>query len=289
MATENTPVGATPAGGAVPVPDISRSEVRIISRSTLFYWWPIWAVGFLMGLLSLASNQRLAAVPAGTSLALVEKATVTSGGQNTDLEEGRPILVTPMNTKPARLSDPHIHVTNSKAPGVIFCMLLLFVITITNIHFRGLWSVVVIVVLVSLVIILALANVWDTILDWVGILDIRISMGGYFFISTVLFIIWLVVFLFFDPQVYMVFTPGAFRVKQEIGEGETQYDAHGMTLQKVRSDFFRHWILGLGSGDLVVRTTGAQAHEFQLPNVLFIGRKVRLIEDMLRTRVYTSK
>ena len=68
----------------------------------------------------------------------------------------------------------------------------------------------------------------------------------------------------------------------EIGGGEKVYDAIGMTLEKQRSDLFRHWILGLGSGDLIVRTSGAQAHQFDLPNVLFIGKKVHQIEDMLK-------
>jgi hypothetical protein len=62
------------------------------------------------------------------------------------------------------------------------------------------------------------------------------------------------------------------------------YDTVGMTVQKQRSDLFRHWILGLGSGDLLVTTTGAAAHHFDLPNVLFIGKKVQMIEDMLREK-----
>jgi hypothetical protein len=57
-----------------------------------------------------------------------------------------------------------------------------------------------------------------------------------------------------------------------------------MTVQKQRSDLFRHWILGLGSGDLIVRTAGAQTHHFDMPNVLFLGRRVREIEDMLRSK-----
>jgi hypothetical protein len=57
-----------------------------------------------------------------------------------------------------------------------------------------------------------------------------------------------------------------------------------MTLEKQRSDLFRHWLLGLGSGDLIVRTSGAQAHQFDMPNVLFIGRKVHEIEDLLREK-----
>jgi len=71
---------------------------------------------------------------------------------------------------------------------------------------------------------------------------------------------------------------------QEIGDAETAYDTTGMTVQKQRSDLFRHWILGLGSGDLIVKTSGANSQEFHLPNVLFIGKKVQQIEDMLREK-----
>ena len=44
--------------------------------------------------------------------------------------------------------------------------------------------------------------------------------------------------LFFDRQVYMVFTPGQMRVCLEIGDAETAYDTAGMTIQKQRSDLF---------------------------------------------------
>jgi hypothetical protein len=135
-----------------------------------------------------------------------------------------------------------------------------------------------------LAIIFAILDWWELILEKFNFLDIRINLAGYFLISCVLFVLWLVIFWFFDRQVYMVFTPGQFRVKLEIGDAETAYDTAGMTIQKQRSDLFRHWILGLGSGDLIVRTAGAQTHHFDMPNVLFLGRRVREIEDMLRSK-----
>jgi hypothetical protein len=124
-----------------------------------------------------------------------------------------------------------------------------------------------------------------TAISW---LDIRINLAGYLFISTVLFAIWLIVIFVFDRQIYMIFTPGNVRLQLEIGDGETTYDTAGMTVQKQRSDLFRHWILGLGSGDLIVKTSGAQAHQFDLPNVLGIGRRVRDIEELLRMKEITT-
>jgi len=54
------------------------------------------------------------------------------------------------------------------------------------------------------------------------------------------FALWCIVFFLFDRQIYMVFSTGQFRVRLEIGEAETAYDTTGMTIQKQRSDLFRH-------------------------------------------------
>jgi hypothetical protein len=45
---------------------------------------------------------------------------------------------------------------------------------------------------------------------------------------------------------------------------------------------FRHWLLGFGTADLTVFTSGATAKQFEMPNVLGIGRKLALINTMLQ-------
>jgi len=115
-------------------------------------------------------------------------------------------------------------------------------------------------------------------------LHIHINVAGYFMFSMGLLVIWLVTFFFFDPQIYMIFSPGQLRVCQEIGGGLSAHDTMGMVIQKQRNDLFRHWILGFGSGDLIVNTSGASAAHYDLPNVLFVGYKVKLIEEMLREK-----
>src|SRR5262249_5667437 len=141
--------------------------------------------------------------------------------------------------------EPHIRMSQSKNVGVFYAMVLLLVILITNVPLRGLWSVVVIVVIVMLSVIFALLDCWDKILNALGQLAIHINRGGYVTISLVLFVMWLISLLFFDRQIYMIFTPGQLRVCTEIGGGEVAYDTQGMVIQKERSDLFRHWILGL--------------------------------------------
>jgi hypothetical protein len=188
----------------------------------------------------------------------------------------------------AEQREPRLHMSHRPTLGVIFCITLLIVIVITNVPLRGMWSLIVIIVIVMLSIIFALAGWWDKIFAALALLDIRINMGGYLLISIGLFAIWLFTLLFFDRQIYAVFQPGQFKICTEIGGGEKVYDTMGMTLERQRSDLFRHLILGLGSGDLIIRTTGAQAHHFDLPNVLWISSKVQQIEDLLRKRKMTT-
>lgn len=247
-----------------------QNEIRIVSHSTLFYWWPVWAVGYIAAIMTFADGSRMAIVPAGTKPETIN---------------GQEALVAPKasNKKQPTMSEPHLLMARNKNIGVIYAVVLLLVITITNIPFRGLWSVIIILVIVFGTIILGLMDLWAQIVEAIDYLNIHINLAGYIVISTVLLIIWLITLLLFDQQIYMVFTPGQLRVRLEIGEGETAYDTRGMTIQKQRSDLFRHWILGLGSGDLIVNTAGAQVHHFDLPNVLFVGRKVKEIENMLRS------
>jgi hypothetical protein len=258
-----------------------QNEIRIVSHSALFYWWPVWAIGYIMALITLAGGHVMAIVPKGTER-VVLPSDVKVDGRDVG---GHEALVAPkaaVKDRPA-MTQPHLQMSRNKNLGVIYAVVLLIVIAITNIPFRGLWSVIVILVVVFGSIILGLANLWEPIVEAFALLNIHINMAGYVVISTVLLVIWLITLFFFDQQIYMIFTPGQLRVRLEIGEGETAYDTRGMTIQKQRSDLFRHWILGLGSGDLLVNTAGAQVHHFDLPNVLFVGRKVKEIENMLRS------
>jgi len=279
------PAGFIPAG-TPPRPD---DQVIVISHSNLFYWWPVWVIGFLMAALTFWDGDRLATVPAGTK-AVKEMVTYTGEdaklykGEAYILPEGKMVSRLTKGNKESVTRNPYVHIAKSKNYGVIFCVTLLLVITITNIPLRGMWSVVVIITIILLSVIFALAGWWDKIFDTLELLDIRINAGGYLFISCGLFVIWLFTILIFDRQIYIEFEPGQFKVCTEIGGGQKAYDTIGMTLERQRSDLFRHIILGIGSGDLIVRTTGAQSHQFDLPNVLFIRKKVQMIEDLLRRR-----
>jgi hypothetical protein len=257
------------------------TEVVVISHSPLFYWWPVWAVGFLMAAITYWSGEQVAFVPPGT---LAE-----SGVRIEGLDGLRDVLIAPagrsLPTDPEsdELKQPRLRMATSNNLGIIWALTLCLVVVITNVPLRGMWSLIVIIILVFTVVLLGILRVWDPIIRAIQVVDIHITAFSYLAISLFLFSIWLVTFVLFDRMMYMVFTRGQLRVRMAISQGETVYDTRGMVVERHRDDLFRHWILGFGSGDLTVRTAG-QGAPLQLPNVLGIGRKLNLIHMMLQER-----
>ena len=295
MPDPSTNPQATPAAPPAKPVRPPAEFVKIIEHSQLFYWWPVWAIGFLLFFLSLFGYSRMAVVPADSTIERV--------GENTyeikfDVHGHRPPLKSagwgsageelPTNGKPIYISEAQppfgLHMAAQPYYGIIFCLTLLLVTLITNVPLRGWASAFFILAVLALVVIISLAGWWTYIVDFFTFLDIHINAAGYLFLALVMFIIWAVTVFFFDQQVYILFTPGQMKVHEQIGGGETTYDTTGMMTEHLRTDLFRHWILGLGSGDLIVRTAGAQSKEFRFSNVLFVGRKLQMIEELQREK-----
>jgi hypothetical protein len=247
----------------------------------IFYWWPVWAVGLLLGGLTWMGGYCLAIVPAGTLVA----EGVEGGREALVLPAGAHLPKDPDTGKPR---EPTLRVASRSGYGVVFIVVLLLVIFITNVPIRGLWSVIVLLAVFLGTIILALAGWWEDIFEAAAHSHVYINAFGYMAISVPLLILWLVAVLFFDRKMYMVFAPGQLLVCQDIGSGEVAFDTMGMVVAKRRSDLFRHWLLGFGSGDLLVKTAGANAQQFEMHNVLFVGNKLELIQQLLQTREVVS-
>jgi hypothetical protein len=225
----------------------------------------------------------------GLQVAFVPLGTVAVREVQVPGQEGpRDILIAPEGrslpaaTDPDELKQPRLRMAKSNNPGIVWATILLIVIVVTHVQLRGVWSLVAIVILGFTTVLLAVLGLWDPILRALQLFDIHINAFGYFTISLALFVIWLVMFLVFDRLKYMVFTRSRFRVRKAIGEGEKVFDTRGMVFQRHRDDLFRHWLLGLGTSDLTVFTSGANAQQIEMPNVFGIGRKLALIHTMLQ-------
>jgi hypothetical protein len=254
-------------------------KVIIISHTPFFYWWPLWVVGFVMAALTYWYGDPVVIVPAGTEV---------KRGAQVDGVGKRDILIVPEGKELPNDYDgarqPRLRMAASNSPGVIWTLTLCFCVIITHVPLRGVYSVIVLVVLVFAVVLLAVFDLWDSIFRAFEVIDIHITAASYLTISLFLFVIWLLTFLLYDRLIYMIFTRGQLRVRKAVGLGETVIDTRGMVVQRHRDALFRHWLLGFGSGDLTVHTAGANARQFEMPNVLNIDRKLTLIHTMLQER-----
>jgi hypothetical protein len=177
--------------------------------------------------------------------------------------------------------------SGSSVPGAVFVVTLLVVAFSSTVLLRGLVSLVAAVVVISLAVTLAWFGWWDEVFRYLGGLDIRINAAGYLCVGVPLFLAWLAVVLVYDRQHYVVFGRGQVRYIQEVGDSEMVMQSDGATVEKKRSDAFRHWVLGLGAGDLIVRGGGADGPTVELENVLHIRRKLKVVERMLREKAVT--
>jgi hypothetical protein len=268
-------------------PDARPSEVVVISHSPLFYWWPVWAVGFLMAAVSYREDTRVAFVPAGTMAEREVQLDGHTGRRDVLIAPAGKSLPSSASTK--ELKQPTMRMASGNDPGIIWAMTLFIVIVVVHVKMRGIASVVVLLLLGGATILLAVLELWDSILGMVGIIDIHINALGYLTISVVLFVLWLLMFFVFDRLTYIIFTRGRLRVRKAIGEGEKVFDVRGMVFERHRDDLFRHWLLGFGTADLTVYTTGANSRQIDMPNVLGIGRKLALIHTMLQELEVTKR
>jgi hypothetical protein len=269
-------------------------EIKLVSHSPIFYWWPIWLLGYVMALITYFEGHRLAVLPPET---LVQHQKDTS-----DEKVDRYTLSVPKNATTRSLERA---VENSADPtrpdafrprmsekpwmGPLYCVILLLTILMTNIPLRGLWSFLVLMLLLILALgITLIPNGWDNLLGAFGNLHIFINMAGYLFIATTVLVLWVVSVFIFDQRTYMIITPGQIRVCEHIGASIRNFDTTGLSFEKQRDDLFRHWILGFFSGDLIVRTSGAEKEEIRFPNVLWIGYRLEQVQDILRERAVVS-
>lgn len=225
------------AAEAIPHPAVVQ-EISIYGHSTLLYWWPAWAFGFLIALLNAGQEKFLATAPG---------------------------------------------VQPSSALGLTYLAILLLLIVFTNVRLRGINSVVALLSVGFIAVLLAWFGWWDDIAKLIPYLSVHMNTGFYLVFSTGLLVIWLLMFFVFDRLTYWRIRPGQMTEEHLIGGSAESFDTNGMRFQKLSSDFFRA-ILGLGAGDLKATMAGARGAAIELPNVIFVDRKVYAIEKLISVK-----
>ena len=219
------------------------NDIKIISHSNIFYWWPAWVAGYAVALISYMQGRDVAIVPE-----IVER----------------------------------VHPSNN--PGIFFIAVLVLLIVLTNTRLRGIYSVVTVVTVAFFVVLFAWFGWWDNILRFIPHLSARANMGFYLVFSTTLLAVWLLAFFVFDRLIVWRIRPGQMVEERLVGGQARSYDTNGLVFERRGQGLFHDIILGLGAGDLTLTIGGANEETIQIPNVLFVGRKVKAIERLIAVK-----
>ena len=276
-------------------------KIVIYGHSNLMYWWPVWAVSFLLAALTYFDGYQMAVIPPNTE--------AVRGANVMGYAEPRDVLVAPaeetFNLAPVETKDavgnPVDHGTKGRAApasmtvsrsntlGVVFAFTLFLVALVSTVTFRGLVSMIVIILMITAVVTLALLDLWDNVFAFLGGLDIRMNAAGYLFVGIPVFLAWVFVVFVYDRQRYMVFDENQIRYVLDVGDSAMVVPADGAVVEKKRDDVFRHWLFGFGTGDFVIRTGGPSGPAIEMENVTNVNRKLRIINDKLRHKPITME
>jgi hypothetical protein len=169
--------------------------------------------------------------------------------------------------------------------GVIYTLLLLLLIVVTSTRVKGMKAALIIAALAFLTLLFVHLEWWEAILGWFGHQSISMSFDFYLFSSTLLLAVWVVSVFGIDHLSFWRFRPGQVSHEYLSGIVNNSYDTDNMMITLSRQDdFFRHWIIGLGSGDLHMQTMGGRGVEMNVVNVLFVGNKMVEIQRLIATK-----
>jgi hypothetical protein len=193
-------------------------------------------------------------------------------------------LLTRMHGVSVQVGDRTVLLSAGPNLHVIYSLVILGMIIITNTRMRGLASLVLVLGGAFITLLFAYLDWWPTILRWFGELTVFMDMGFYLFLSTGLLIVWLLVFVVFDHLSFWRIRPGQITHEYVIGAVESSYDTDGIVFTKDQSDLFRNWVLGLGSGDLKMQTMGGRGVVASISNVLFLNARMARIQRLIATK-----
>jgi hypothetical protein len=193
-------------------------------------------------------------------------------------------LVTWLHPVEVSIGGRQLLFTSRTSLGVIYCLVVLVTILITNSSMRGWVSLLVVVCVAFFALLFAYLDWWPDILNWFVRQPVYMDLGFYLFLSTGLLLIWLVVVGIFDHLSFWRIRPGQVTHEYVLGALESSYDTDNMVFTKQQSDLFRNWILGFGSGDLQMQTMGGRGVVAKVSNVLFINARMTEIQRLIATK-----
>ena len=216
--------------------------IRIRSHSPVLFWWPVWSVGFVLGVVTLLTAPEFS-------------------------NASRPVAV---------------QVLADSGPGVLFALLITFTALLTSVRLRGFVPLIVMGVILVGVIALSVLGGWAVILRFVPDLAVQLSAGFYFLLSSAFFTLWRVYFFVLDRLHYWQIADGRVSVRTFFGREIRSTSLEGWNVRQVNDDLLRHVIFGFGSGHLIFENISDLSQRVEITNVLGVGRRKRQIREAMK-------
>jgi hypothetical protein len=222
------------------------NEVVIYAHSPILYWWPVWLYGAFCW--------------AATA---VHHVNIDPSGQKVVTVFPNPWL------------------------GISYICVLFFVVTFSNIKARGLYALLVVLLLGLLALGINWAIGLTRLFDAAQLLEIYMNQAFFAVTTVFLFSLWITVVFGVDRLSYHRFTVGQVVEEHVLGHVPgVALDTRQMIVRRLPSDFFRHTILGLGlvglgTGDLVCRSSAAGIEPLILENVVRLSRRFKEIKRLV--------
>lgn len=223
--------------------------LQIYRHSNFFYWWIVWAYGFVCAILTRFNGHRVG-----------------------ELADGKELYVYP-----------------EAWLGISFVALLLIVTFFTNYRLKGSASFIMILILALAAFVMYYLGLWEVVFRVFPALLIFMNLAFYVSLSTVLLALWLLATFVLDRLTYWEFTPGQVTRRHRLGEGSESYDAHGLHIDRVADDILINKILGLrilgyGTADMKFMTSGAVREAFTIENVWNSNLREEQIRELVVVR-----
>ena len=224
-------------------PRAPSKSIKFYSHSQIFYFWPVWLAAYACALVSWLYEYKM------------------------DLYvDNRPVVYDV-------ILYPHPYL------GLAFIFTMITVIFVTSVNIRGLWVVIIALLLLFAGALVHFTHKLPHLLAFLDNLKIFMSYHSYLVIGVALSVIWFLTVFIYDRRRYAEFRAKQFTVVEEVGEKMNAFDTHGMTVKRERDNFFQHVLLGFGSGDVVV--IPAHGDKVYCQNVLNVNRVIAEIQDLL--------
>lgn len=221
--------------------------LEFYGHSQFFYYWVIWVVSLLFAVITRLTAQEVT-----------------------------------MNLPNA--AKTKVLISTAPGLGLAFLILLIAVILFTSVNIRGVMAALVGTSFVIIGMVFNILGWWGPILRWLGNFNFFLSYHFYLFFGVTMGLFWFLIVFIFDRRHYIRFSPTQMTFVQEIGDGEKIFDTTGLVFDKQRDNFFQHFVLGFGSGDLKITTSGGQKDVIHFPNVLFISKRIADIHRIREQR-----